>query len=257
MKTPALRPTTSLFLALTLLLALSSPARGKDTDGAYYFAELKQSILEVLNENQALINTNPDGSRKSEDLTADRFYSEAYRTFKTIVGADFAPTSLTGEKDPGRIAQVLGAMLQAGRDHCAKLQTDINGEKDGSARPKKFIPAVFGRLAADRFKTRTGVAIKQTTLGRGGYGPRNAYNAPDEWETKALKTVSGAGWEVNRGYGERVGDAYRYLKPIYIKQGCLVCHGDPAGGDAPYGHKKEGYVLGEIRGGISVAIPAQ
>lgn len=242
---------------LALLAGLSLPAQGQAKDGAYYFGEIKQAILEVIQDNQPLINTNPDGSRKSEDLTPEKFYSESYRTFKTIMGADFVATSLAGEADPSKIAHVLSTMLQAGRDHCAKLQPDINNEKDGSTKPKKFIPAIFGRLTADKFKARTGAAIKQTTLGRGDFKARNPYNAPDDWETKALKTVSAEGWELNHGFGEKVGDNFRYLKPIYIKQGCLVCHGDPVGEDAPYGHKKEGYKLGEIRGAISISLPAR
>jgi methyl-accepting chemotaxis protein len=42
---------------------------------------------------------------------------------------------------------------------------------------------------------------------------------------------------------------------VSIKQACLSCHGNPVGTDEPYGHKMEGYEPGEIRGGISVALP--
>ncbi|MCP4402057.1 MAG: DUF3365 domain-containing protein [bacterium] len=47
----------------------------------------------------------------------------------------------------------------------------------------------------------------------------------------------------------------RYAKSIYIEKGCLVCHGAPAGELDPYGHPKEGYEIGDIRGAISVALP--
>lgn len=246
----------SVLLTLVLLGASAARVRGQTKDGAYYFDQLKQSMLEVLTENQKLINQKPDGSPKSDTLAADAFYRETYAVFKSVMGTDFSPKTLEGQTDAAKIAPVLASLLQAGRDHCAKLQTAINGEPDGSTKPKKFIPAVFGRLAADRFARKTGVAIKQTTLGKGAYKARNPYNNPDEWETKALQAVLAPGWELNKGYGESLADGYRYLKPVYIKQPCLTCHGNPVGEDAPYGHKKEGYEVGEIRGGISVRLPS-
>ena len=120
---------------------------------------------------------------------------------------------------------------------------------------KKFIPAVFGRLVADRFMQKTGVQIKQTTLGKNNYGARNEYNTPDAWESAALTTVAGADWPRNKGYGEKVDGLYRLAKPIYIKKACLGCHGTPIGEPGPYGHHREGYEVGDVRGAISVTLP--
>ncbi len=85
----------------------------------------------------------------------------------------------------------------------------------------------------------------------GDYGTRshitslqllNPNNAPDEWETSALRAFE-------QGEKERVemqqidGQPYlRIMQPFITEQGCLKCHGF------------QGYKLGEIRGGISTAV---
>ena len=248
------RTLTTLVLATSLLaLAGGATAATAAKDGRYYFDAMKASMLEVLAENQKLINTTPAGAVKDKTLVPEADYARAYESFTEIAGEDFSVADLGS--DPAAIAQALGTMLQAGREVTAKAQVAINTESDGTVKPKKFIPAVFGRLVADRFAKKTGVVMKQTTLGKNGYGARNEYNAPDEWETTALTKISAAGWERNKGFGEQVGGAYRLAKPIYIKDACLTCHGDPVGEAAPYGHAKEGYKVGELRGAISVTIP--
>lgn len=243
------------FVALLLTITPQrSACAAEGRDGAYYLEAMKQSIVEVMSENQSLINRKADGSIKSETLNPDAFYTAAYGTFKTVIGADFSAKKLVGDHDPASISRVLAALLQGGRDEIAKLQVAINTEQDGTVKPKKFIPAVFGRLTAERFKQKTGVEIKQTTLGKNGYKARNAYNLPDDWETAALQKVTAPDWPLNKGFGEDTGGDYRFIKPVYIKQACLTCHGDQVGEAAPYGHQKEGYQVGEIRGGISVKL---
>ncbi len=254
MKSIAGFKTPHLLIILSLLVISPLRSVAQKHDGAYFFDALKQSMIDVLDDNQALINANADGSQKSPKLLSDAFYRSAYRTFKTIVGSRFSPKSLKGEVDPEQISHVLAALLQSGRTEIAKLQATINEESDGTVKPKKFIPAVFGRLTAEKFKEKTGVAMKQTTLGKNGYKARNQYNVPDSWENMALEKVAATDWPLNKGFGESVDGQYRYIKPIYIKQACLSCHGDPVGGPAPYDQVKEGYQVGEVRGGISLKI---
>lgn len=247
------RKFTVLLLVGLVLAAAAAPAATTPEDGRYYFDALKSSMLEVLQENQALFNTSAAGGVKDETLTPDAYYSRAYEQFTELVDEDFSVSDLGN--DPEAIAQALGTMLQAGRITTAKAQKAINTEPDGSVKLKKFIPAVFGRLVAERFAAKTGVQLKQTTLGKNGYAARNEYNTPDAWESAALATVSAASWERNAGYGEQQGEAYRLVKPIYIKQACLTCHGQPMGENGPYGHPREGYAVGDLRGAISVTIP--
>ena len=246
-----------LILVGTIMLTNTPVVSETPRDGTYYFEAMKASILEILREHQELINTNPDGSVKTSDLEPEILYKQMYAMFKKIAGKSFRLKTLKGETDPAKIAPVLVTLLQGGRNIIAASQQAINTEADGSVTLKKFIPAVFGRLTIDRFTEKTGVHMKQTTLGRGAYAVRNPYNAPNEWETAALTQFLDPGWALNEGIGSIAESQYRYVKPIYIKKGCLTCHGTPVGETGPYGHPKEGYEVGDIRGGISVALPNQ
>lgn len=73
--------------------------------------------------------------------------------------------------------------------------------------------------------------------------PLRAENAPDPWETAALRTIAAGADE----YGEVVGtdgeETYRLMHPLYVEKPCLKCHG------------KQGYKLGDLRGGISATVP--
>lgn len=73
----------------------------------------------------------------------------------------------------------------------------------------------------------------------------NPVNKPDGWETEALKSFK-------QGVKEKVtvsdidGKPYlRMMRPIRMEQGCMKCHADM------------GLKVGEIRGGISTAIPME
>lgn len=225
--------------------------------GIYYFNEMKASIKEIIKENQNLINKNKDGSIKTKQLTSKVFYKNTFTMFKKLMGADYIVSSLKKEKDPTKISKALTSLLSAGRITIAKEQITINTEQDGSVVKKKFIPAVFGRLVSDRFEEKTGLSIKQTTLGKDGLIARNPYNIPDKWETKTLKKITNINWKKHKGHGEYKGVTYRYMKPIYMKKACLVCHGRPKDDKGPYGHPKEGYTVKDVRGGISITIPLE
>ncbi|MFP7755942.1 DUF3365 domain-containing protein [Thermodesulfobacteriota bacterium B35] len=88
---------------------------------------------------------------------------------------------------------------------------------------------------------------------------RQAANKPDAFELQAIRTFkSNRGLKFTETYEEGI---YRYARPIFVKKGCLKCHGDPE--DAPpaviqkYGDKKAfGYKVGDIRGIVSVKIPS-
>jgi len=243
-----------LFISLTICLFVNNAWGKTPKDGKYYFDSMKLSIIEIIDENQALINRNPDGSMKNKKLTPKAIYRKTYDIFKKITGAGFSPKSLVGEHSPEKISHTLAALLQGGRVSIAKSQKIINKEKNGSIKLKKFIPAVFGRLVAERLKQKTGIEVKQTSIGKGEFKARNIKNLPDKWEEKVLAKFEAPKWKRNKGIGEKIGNRYRYLKPIYIKKACLTCHGAPIGEKDPYGHTKEGYKIGDIRGGISVSL---
>ncbi len=239
----------TLTFLLTLSFSLSVQAETAKS-GKSYIKAMKASVRAVLKAHQKLINE-VDGKVKDKKLLPEAIYRKTYETFSELAGEEFSTKNLG--KDPQKIAHALGTFLQAGRINIAKLQKKINREKKGKKKLKKFIPAVFGRLVAEEFAKRTGVQIKQTTLGKGKHGARNPYNVPDAWEKKALVAIAKPDWKRNLGFGEESPEGYRLIKPIYIKKACLGCHGK--GGKGPYGHFREGYKVNELRGGISILIP--
>ncbi|MDO8465666.1 MAG: PAS domain S-box protein, partial [Gallionella sp.] len=73
--------------------------------------------------------------------------------------------------------------------------------------------------------------------------PINPNNAPDAWEAKALHTFEQGGKELLEAQ-QIDGQPYlRMMLPLIVEQGCLKCHA------------QQGYKLGDIRGGISTAVP--
>jgi PAS domain S-box-containing protein/putative nucleotidyltransferase with HDIG domain len=75
--------------------------------------------------------------------------------------------------------------------------------------------------------------------------PINPANAADAWERQALAGFSGGSKQ--RASFDVMADGktyFRFMKPMVTEQDCLKCH-------AQYGDK-----LGDIRGGVSIAIPA-
>lgn len=71
----------------------------------------------------------------------------------------------------------------------------------------------------------------------------NPINKPDEWEAQALydfERGSSESFTFVQNADERI---FRFMAPLHIGEDCLRCH------------HEEGYIPGDIRGGISVSIP--
>ncbi len=237
-------------MLLTLMFSIAIIAETTPKKGKYYFDSLKDAITKVLEENQGLIN---DGGEKNRRLKPKKLLKSALKLYKTL--KKHTEEEIAESTDSNDIGYSLAALLSAGRIAIAKSQKHINKEADDSIKLKKFIPAVFGLQVGKKMLELTGVGLKQTTIGKNGFGARNTYNKPDAWENVALEKFSTEGWEKNKGIGEKDGDSFRYIKPIYIKSGCLGCHGEVKGEKGPYGSNKEGYEVGDVRGAISVKIP--
>jgi len=74
--------------------------------------------------------------------------------------------------------------------------------------------------------------------------PLNPANAANEWESAALQSFA-QGETEHSAFVEEGGHTYsRYLAPLRVVQACIPCH------------KKQGYKLGDISGGLSVVFPA-
>lgn len=73
--------------------------------------------------------------------------------------------------------------------------------------------------------------------------PIRPENMPDQWEAKALRAFEGGETEVSEK--AKIGDLeyLRMMRPMVTEASCLKCHA------------AQGYQVGDMRGGISVAVP--
>jgi diguanylate cyclase (GGDEF)-like protein len=69
----------------------------------------------------------------------------------------------------------------------------------------------------------------------------NPENAPDAFEQEALKKFADGETEHFRDEHDRGKTVFRYMAPLYVESACLECHA------------QQGYSIGQVRGGISVA----
>lgn len=99
-------------------------------------------------------------------------------------------------------------------------------------------PAYALRQMNEDFTAMFGIPARITSL-----KPLRPENAPDEWERKALQALERGKEEVYEP-AEIEGESFlRFMQPLITKQGCLKCHGH------------QGYRVGDVRGGISLAVP--
>lgn len=104
----------------------------------------------------------------------------------------------------------------------------------------KVNPAFMTRQIAEIASGRDGVHFHITSL-----KPLRPENAADAWETAALQAFERGTAEVTElMHSTQQGPVFRYMAPLVVEQPCLKCH------------EKQGYALGDIRGGISVDLPA-
>jgi hypothetical protein len=123
---------------------------------------------------------------------------------------------------------------------------------------KGFLPAVFARLVTKRFSAEMG-DIADIKLTAPKKYVRNRANRPDKWENDVIENVFKApdhetGQHVMAMTEKKGQPAFRLILPEYYKESCLACHGEPKGERDITGGKKEGGVLGELGGAISVTI---
>lgn len=101
-------------------------------------------------------------------------------------------------------------------------------------------PAYMTRKVHQLAKKKYGLYAHITSL-----NPIRPENAPDDWETKALKAFESGKKEI---YSLETLDGKPYLrlmKPLITETECLKCH------------QEHGYKVGDIHGGIGVSIPMQ
>ena len=214
---------------------------------ALSLATMLRSARTVVSERQDLIN---DPDRGDKGLTGEAVVEATVQNYQKATGRD--PRAVDPDSLEGRL---LNAQLQAVEDVLADNQDLINRKGVGF---KGFVPAVFGRLVNERFIEQVGdeAQIKVTA-------PidliRNRKARPDDWERERIEQdLNAPDWEHGRIVSAETEvdgqPAYRILVPEYYTQGCLSCHGEPAGELDVTGYAKEGRKLGDLGGAISITL---
>lgn len=101
-------------------------------------------------------------------------------------------------------------------------------------------PAYMSRQLAELTRQRRGFGLHLTSR-----NPLRPGNEPDPWERTALEAFE-------RGEAEQLAfvpdgdgkETFRYMAPLPVEDSCLPCH------------RKQGYAVGQVRGGISVTFPS-
>ncbi|MCK5022971.1 MAG: DUF3365 domain-containing protein, partial [Candidatus Aenigmarchaeota archaeon] len=102
----------------------------------------------------------------------------------------------------------------------------------------KINPAFMTRQIAEITSRENGVQFHITSL-----KPIRPGNKPADWERIWLESFE-KGTIEQGGFIQNGSDiSFRYMAPLITKRSCLKCHA------------KQGYEIGEIRGGISVTLP--
>jgi hypothetical protein len=102
----------------------------------------------------------------------------------------------------------------------------------------KINPAYMTRQANELAFEQFGTISHITSL-----NPIRPENRADDWETAALKQFEAGENEVSSVEKITGRDYLRLMQPLITEESCLQCHA------------KQGYKKGDIRGGISVAVP--
>ncbi len=99
-------------------------------------------------------------------------------------------------------------------------------------------PAYVMRQVMEDYQNLYGVKGHITSL-----KPLNPVNAPDDWERQALLALEQGITETSEVIDIDGLPHIRHMQPLITEEACLKCHGD------------QGYKVGDIRGGVSVAVP--
>lgn len=101
-------------------------------------------------------------------------------------------------------------------------------------------PAYMLRQMMDEYGEQYGVRGRITSL-----KPFNPRNAPDEWESAALRQFASGTREVFEVAELNGAPHLRLMRAMVTEQSCLKCHAS------------QGYRVGDIRGGVGVSVPLE
>jgi hypothetical protein len=214
---------------------------------AISLADLLRGARTVVSANQGAIN---DPERGDKGLSGDVVLAKAKENVMQTAGLDM--TKIDPDSRQGRL---LAAMNSAIKEVMTANQKLIN--QKGVAF-KGFVPAVFGRLVTEQFRSEVNGAadIKVTAPPE---LVRNRKASPDDFETNVIRTdFLSPSWKKGELFAQaspvKGRAATRVLVPEYYGAGCLSCHGDPKGEIDITGYPKEGAKLDQLGGVISITL---
>lgn len=151
-------------------------------------------------------------------------------------------------------ARILEKSVRATWDFIDYEQPNINYDRDGTYNFKGLYCSLVGKSVGKLFTLSTDgrYTLRYTRL-----DPRNALDAPDEFEQRALDAFYHEGASEYTGFVDAADGSreYRYVGAIYLTDSCLECHGAPAGELDVTGFPKEGLSAGDIGGAVSISMP--
>ncbi|MEN8188752.1 MAG: DUF3365 domain-containing protein [Thermodesulfobacteriota bacterium] len=100
-------------------------------------------------------------------------------------------------------------------------------------------PAYMTRQIAEVLAKQSNVRFHITSL-----APLRKENKASDWETRWLHDFEAGELEKSRFVDTEDGRFFRYMAPLKVNKSCLPCHAE------------QGYMVGNIRGGISITMPA-
>ncbi len=104
----------------------------------------------------------------------------------------------------------------------------------------KINPAFMTRQIAELAEEKNNIRFHITSL-----NPIRPANKANEWESAALEKFESGVMEYTESITLADDFIFRYMAPLVTEKSCLKCH------------SKQGYKVGEIRGGISITIPGK
>ena len=112
-------------------------------------------------------------------------------------------------------------------------------ETTGGMELTKVNPAFMTRQIAEIAAKKNGVQFHITSLKL-----LRPANKPTDWEEAWLQSFEKGFSEQGEFVPQDTGISFRYMAPLIIEKSCLRCHA------------KQGYKVGDVRGGISVIMPS-
>ncbi|HPH97961.1 MAG TPA: diguanylate cyclase [Anaerolineaceae bacterium] len=119
-----------------------------------------------------------------------------------------------------------------------------------NGRPEQNLTSTEGKqytLINPAYMTRQVFELQRDSMGILGHitslNPIRPANAADAWETHALEAFETGTVEVSSVEMMNGQEYLRLMRPLKVEQGCLKCHA------------QQGYVAGQVRGGISESVP--